>query len=300
MAALPRNTSLLKEVRKSLWIYFVLIPPFALLFVFTILPILQSFQLSFQRWSLRSVSWVGLENYARLLTDVIFHKALWNTTLYTAIVVPVGLAIALVLAELIRPLSSGAQTFFKAAFYLPSVVTAVVIALAWQWIYNANNYGLLNYLLSFFGQEPVAWLQDSSTAFGALTATSLVGGQGASVVFLLASMGSIPKELYESARLEGSGRRTDFFHITLPLLKPTLLYLTVINTIASYQVFSGIYLLTNGGPNNATTTLAFSIYRSGFTQYEFGYASAQAVVLFIITLALTALFFRTLSDNVEY
>jgi multiple sugar transport system permease protein len=300
MAALPRNTSLLKEVRKSLWIYLVLIPPFALLFVFTILPILQSFQLSFQRWSLRSVSWVGLENYARLLTDVIFHKALWNTTLYTAIVVPVGLAIALVLAELIRPLSSGAQTFFKAAFYLPSVVTAVVIALVWQWIYNANNYGLLNYLLSFFGQEPVAWLQDSSTAFGALTATSLVGGQGASVVFLLASMGSIPKELYESARLEGSGRRTDFFHITLPLLKPTLLYLTVINTIASYQVFSGIYLLTNGGPNNATTTLAFSIYRSGFTQYEFGYASAQAVVLFIITLALTALFFRTLSDNVEY
>src|SRR5437773_616812 len=123
---------------------------------------------------------------------------------------------------------------------------------------------------------------------------------GASVVLLLSAMGSIPQPLYESARLDGSRRWDEFRFITMPLLKPTLLYLAVLNTIASFQVFSGIYLLTNGGPNNSTTTLAFSIFRSGFIQYQFGYASAQAAIMFIILLIITVVYFRLLSDDVEY
>ncbi len=125
---------------------------------------------------------------------------------------------------------------------------------------------------------------------------NLVGGRAG----CLAAMGGIPGSLYESARLDGSRRRDEFRFITLPLLKPTLLSLAVLNTIASFQVFTGLYLLTNGGPNNSTTTLAFSIFRSGFIQYQFGYASAQAVVMFVVLFIITVVYFRLLSDDVEY
>ena len=215
-------------------------------------------------------------------------------------VVPGSIAIALVLSELIFPLPHLAQTIFKSAFYLPGVVSAVVIVLVWRWIYNPNSYGLLNYLLSFFGAEPVGWLLDTQLALPALMATSLIGGQGAAVVLILAAMGGIPRHLYESARLDGSSRWTDFIHITLPLLKPTLLYLLIMGTIASFQVFTGIFLLTHGGPNNATTTVVFSIYQTAFSQFDFGYASAQAVILFIITIGFSIVIFKMLSEDVEF
>ncbi|QPC84174.1 sugar ABC transporter permease [Phototrophicus methaneseepsis] len=295
-----RFLELRASVRKNWWIYLTLVPPFALLTVFTLVPIVQSFLLSFKKWSLRKETWIGLANYERLLTDPVFWKAIENTLIYTIVVVSIGLAIALLLSELIRPLPRHTQTFFKASFYLPSVVAVVVVALVWRWIYNANSYGLLNYLLSFIGMDPVPWLQDSATAFPALMATSLIGGQGASIVLILAAMGNIPNHLYESARLDGSTRFSEFRFITVPLLKPTLLYLTVMNTISSFQVFTGIYLLTNGGPNNSTTTLAFSVYRSGFVQFDFGYASAQAVILFLFIAVFTVILFRFLSDEVEY
>lgn len=298
---LPRiQPWVLREIRKNLWIYLVLIPPFALLFTFTLIPIVRSFLLSFQEWTLKESVWIGLGNFERMINDPVFFKALRNTALYTLAVVPLSIMIALGLAELIRPLPSAAQTFFKSAFYLPAVVAAVVIVLVWRWIYNPNAYGLLNYLLSLFGKPPVLWLQDARLALPALTATSLVGGHGGAVVLILAAMGSIPIHLYESARLDGSTRLKEFWYITIPLLKPTILYLAVMGTIASFQVFIGIFLLTNGGPNYATTTSVFYIYRVGFVHFEFGYASAQAVILFLIIMGLSALVFRSLSADVEY
>jgi multiple sugar transport system permease protein len=294
-----RNT-LLHEIKQNLWIYLVLIPPFALLLTFTLIPIFRSFVLSFQEWSLRSTSWIGLENFARLIKDPVFFRALQNTAIYTFVVVPTGTGIALMLAELVRPLPSPVQTFFKSAFYLPAVVAAVVIVLVWRWIYNPNNYGLLNYFLSLVNRGPVLWLQDSKLALGALTATSLIGGQGGAVVFLLAAMGGIPIHLYESARLDGSNRWKEFWFITLPLLTPTLLYLFVMGTIGSFQVFTGTYLLTNGGPNYATTTSVFYIFKTGFQNFEFGYASVQAIVLFLIIMAISAFLFRSLAEDYEY
>ena len=294
------KSQLLHEIKKNLWIYLVLIPPFTLLFIFTLIPIVQSFLLSFQQWSLRSTTWIGLGNFTRLLADPVFWKALLNTAIYTAVVVPTGLAIALILSELVRPQPPFVQTFFKSAFYLPAVVAAVVIVLVWRWIYNPNNYGLLNYLISLFNQEPVLWLQDSRLALAALTATSLIGGQGAAVVFILAAMGGIPIHLYESARIDGSTRASEFWYVTLPLLTPTLLYLAVMATIGSFQVFTGTYLLTNGGPNYATTTSVFNIYKTGFQHFEFGYASVQAIVLFLIIMACSAFLFRTFAEDFEY
>jgi multiple sugar transport system permease protein len=294
------NRSLLHEIKKNLWIYLVLIPPFTLLLTFTIIPIMRSILLSFQEWSLRSNQWIGMENFSRLVSDPVFFKALGNTLIYTLVVVPTGLVIALILSELIRPQPKGVQTFFKSAFYLPAVVASVVIVLVWRWIYNPNNYGLLNYLLSFVKQEPVLWLQDSSIALAALTVTSLIGGQGAAVVFILAAMGGIPIHLYESARLDGSTRLKEFLFITLPLLTPTLLYLSVMATIASFQVFTGTYLLTNGGPNYATTTSVFYIFKTGFQNFEFGYASAQAMILFLIIMGVSAFLFRSFAEDYEF
>jgi multiple sugar transport system permease protein len=292
--------SLLREIKKNLWIYLVLIPPFALLLTFTLIPIVQSFLLSFKEWSLHSTRWIGLANFTHLFADPVFAKALLNTAIYTAVVVPTGTAIALFLAELIRPQPVPVQTFFKSAFYLPAVVAAVVIVLVWRWIYNPANYGLLNYLLSILHKDPVLWLQDSRLALAALTATSLVGGQGGAVVFILAAMGGVPVHLYESARLDGSTRTSEFWFITLPLITPTLLYLAVMGTIGSFQVFTGTYLLTNGGPNYATTTSVFYIYKTGFQHFEFGYASVQAVVLFLIIMACSAFLFKMLSEEFEY
>jgi multiple sugar transport system permease protein len=300
-AQLPSKTAiLLRSIKKNLWIYLVLIPPFTLLMIFTLIPIVQSFLLSFQKWSFQGVTWTGLINFFHLLKDAVFFKALQNTFIYTAVVVPVGLAIALVLADLIMPQPQAVQTFFKSAFYLPAVVAAVVLVLIWRWIFNANNFGLLNYLLSMFNQDPVLWLQGSKHALSSLIAMALVGGQGGSVVFILAAMGGIPIHLYESARLDGSTRFKEFWYITLPLLTPTLLYLSVMGTIGSFQVFTSIYLLTNGGPNYATTTSVFYIYKTGFQNFEFGYASIQAVVLFLIIMGFSALLFRMLSEDFEY
>lgn len=289
-----------REIRRNLWIYLVLIPPFVLLFTFTLIPIFRSFFLSFEEWTLKESTWIGTDNFVRLSNDPVFFRALKNTLLYTLAVVPISTAIALTLAELVRPLPSATQTFFKSAFYLPAVVAAVVIVLVWRWIYNPNSYGLLNYILSLFGKGPVLWLQDVKLALPALTATSLVGGQGGAVVLILAAMGSIPKHLYESARLDGSTRWEEFWYITIPLLKPTLLYLAVMGTIFSFQVFIGIFLLTNGGPNYATTTSVFYIYKTGFVHFEFGYASAQAVILFLIIMVFSVLLFRSLSTEIEY
>jgi len=296
----PKLPILLRSIKKSLWIYLVLIPPFTLLMIFTLIPIAKSFLLSFQNWSFHSITWTGLENFFRLVNDPVFFKALQNTFIYTIVVVPVGIAIALALAELIRPQPPAVQTFFKSAFYLPAVVAAVVLVLVWRWIFNANNFGLLNYLLSLFNQGSVLWLQDSKHALASLIAMSLVGGQGGSVVFILAAMGGIPVHLYESARLDGSTRIKEFWFITLPLITPTLLYLSVMGTIGSFQLFTSIYLLTNGGPNYATTTSVFYIYKTGFQDFEFGYASIQAVVLFLIIMGFSALLFRTLSEDFEY
>lgn len=291
---------LLRDIKRNLWIYAALIVPFLLLAIFTLVPILQSFLLTFQHWSLKGTTWAGLANIATLREDRVFGIALRNTFLYTLAVVPISTFTALVLAQLIFALPPTAQTFFKSAFYLPSVVAAVVVVLVWRWIYNPNSYGLLNYLLYLLGRKPVLWLQDPRLALSSLTATSLVGGHGAAVVLLLAAMGGIPRELYESARLDGSTRLGEFWYITLPLLKPSILYLAVMGTIGSFQVFTGIFLLTLGGPNYATTTSVYQIYKTAFMHFEFGYASAQAVVLFLVIMVFSALTFRTLSSEVEF
>src|SRR5262249_40356129 len=157
--------------------------------------------------------------------------------------------------------SARAQLFFKSAYYLPGVTSAVVLALVWQYMFDPA-YGLLNYLLSLAGRPGLQWLADYRTAPPSLIPIALVRGPGAAIIFTTAAMGSIPREAYEAARIDGAGWLTEFRSITLPLLRPTLLYLLVIATIGSFQVFTPVYVMTKGGPSYATNTLVYQIYDS--------------------------------------
>jgi multiple sugar transport system permease protein len=200
---------------------------------------------------------------------------------------------------LIDPLAKGLQTFYKSAFYLPSVTSSIIISLIWLWIFNPS-FGLLNAGLNLLGFDSVAWLGNTNTALIALIGMQVVMGGGSSIVLLSAALARIPRDLYEVAILDGASRGTVFRHIILPLIRPVLLYLVVTGTINTFQVFEVIYVMTQGGPQFATITVVYLIYQTAFQQFQLGLASAQAIVLFIVTLILAAIQFRWLGQNVEY
>ena len=204
--------------------------------------------------------WTGLENYAYALSDDLFWKALGITVVYTCGVVPASLLISLFLAYVIFGLKyAWAQVIFKSAFYLPVVTSGAILSLVWLWLFNPAR-GLLNYALSFAGLGPYLWTSDPQMALPSLMFMAIMGGHGAAIVLLTAAMGGIPSTYYEAARLDGAGPWRQYWKITLPLLRPTVLYLLVTSTIASFQVFTQVLMMTGGGPDYATTTLVYLIY----------------------------------------
>lgn len=296
-----RHAGLARRIWKARWGYLFIAPAMLLLLAVHVYPIVRVFQLSLSNYNVRrgTSEWAGASNYVSAFNQELFYTALGNTLLYTLLVVPFALSLALLLACLVFPLQPRAQTFFKSAFYLPGVVSSVVLATVWAWLYNAD-FGLLNYLLSLVGSDPVYWLGDRRTALVSIAAMNILSSLGVPLLLLLAAMGNIPEEYYEAARIDGAGRVRQFFSVTLPLLRPTLLYLVVVLSIGSFQVFEAVYLLTNGGPSYATTTLVFLIYESGFRYFDFGMASAQAVVLFVMIVILAVVQFRVFGSDVEY
>lgn len=288
-----------RRLYKDRWGYLFVAPSFALFGIFFLVPVIWGGYLSFLNYQVFEKQWVGLENYFQLFQDSLFWTALKNTALYTLGVVPLWLGKALIISALIFPFAKPIQTFFKAAFYLPHVTSAVIISMVWLWIFNPP-FGLLNYLLGLFGLPPWAWLGDTRTALLSIVLMQVVMGAGSSIVLITAAMGSIPYHLYEAAYLDGATKVQTFFRITIPLLRPTLLYLLVMGTISSFQVFTNVYLMTQGGPQFATTTLVYLIYDTAFKQFNFGLASAQAVVLFAIVFVLALVQFKWLGQEVEY
>ncbi|MCK9526305.1 MAG: sugar ABC transporter permease [Limnochordia bacterium] len=288
-----------KNVVKERWAYFFIFPHFALYALFFLVPVIVSMVLSLLDYQWWGVEFVGLANYTKAFADPIFWKSVVNTAYYTLGFVPLWLGKALVISALISPFRKQIQTFFKAAFYLPHVTSAVILSMIWLWIYNPP-FGLLNYILAIFGVDAVAWLGNTATAMPAIILMQVVMGGGSSIVLLSAAMNGIPAHLYEAAELDGAGPMQTYLRITLPLLKPTLLYLVITGTINSFQVFTNIYLMTQGGPQFSTTTMVYMIYDSAFKQFQFGPASAMAMVLFVITAAFAIVQFRWLGEDVEY
>jgi len=289
----------MRRLYKDRWGYAFIAPSFALFAVFFLIPVVWGGYLSLLDYQVFNREWVGLQNYGEILHDSIFWLSLRNTALYTLGIVPLWLGKALIISALIFPLAKPIQTFFKGAFYLPHVTSSVIISMVWLWIFNPP-FGLLNYIMELLGFAPHAWLGDVRTALLSIILMQVVMGGGSSIVLITAAMGSIPYHLYEAAYLDGATKTQAFFKVTIPLLRPTILYLLVTGTISSFQVFTNVYLMTQGGPQFSTMTLVYLIYDTAFKQFRFGLASAQAVVLFAIVFALAIVQFRFLGQEVEY
>jgi multiple sugar transport system permease protein len=288
-------------LRRHGWSYLFVLPTFTLFVVFTLLPVVQAFGLSLQSARIVGGEWIGLQNFVTLAEDAVFRQALGNTILYSLVVVAAQLTLALVVASLIQPLGRKSQTFYRALFYLPLVNSAILVAMVWRWIFNPNPFGLANTVLGAVGFEPLLWIGSSDQALAAVILSAVLTIPGGGVVLYSAAMGSLPRELYEAAEVEGAGALTKWWYITIPLLKPTTLYLLVIYTILAFQVFERVYVMTNGGgPNNATITIVQLVYSTAFQFGRYGLASAMAVVLFIMAVAVAVVQFRSLRSDVEY
>lgn len=269
--------------------YLFILPSCVIYLLFVLIPIGWTMYLSFTDYNLRTAGFVAFQNYAALFGDPLFVQALFNTVCFTLITLVPAIVIGLGLAMLIKKQFVG-RGFFRAAFYLPHIVSMVVASLAWSYLFSET--GVLNMMLKFLGIARVHWLTSPDTAMICIVIVSLWMDCGHNMILFLAGLQGIPEHLYEAASLDGANGMQMFRHITLPMLASTTFFVFIMSCIASFQVFGQVYILTGGGPDNATTTLAHQIYLNAFQYYKMGYASAMAVVLLLITLVITAVNYR--------
>ncbi|EFH80668.1 carbohydrate ABC transporter permease [Ktedonobacter racemifer] len=286
------------------WGYAFILPSMLVFAIFTLAPVLWALLISFQSYDYTFVwngKWAGLSNYVHAFTTQggVFGQAIKNTLYYTVITVTANILIALILSSLIQGRSKPWRTFFLSAFYLPAVTSVVIIAITWRWIYN-SEYGFLNYILGTFHLAAVRWLSDPNIVLNSITLSTVLTVPATGVVLFNAAMGSIPTEYYEAAMLDGAGPLRRWWHITLPLIRPTTLYLVVLYTIASFEVFEKVFVMVPAGVGDSAQVIVTQIYQNGFQQFRYGLASAQAFVLFLMIAAVALVQFRFLRSDVEY
>ncbi len=267
-------------------------------FALVAVPIFLTILYSFQKRNLVKAEWVGLGQYIDIFTDPVFLMALKNTFLFVVCLVPVIVMAAFAVSLQVTPLNHKARIFFRAVFYLPVVVSGVIISMIWLWIFNAN-YGLLNYLLSLFGVEPIEWLADKYTLYY-LMFVVFTFNLGVPFIIYVAAMGNIPTQLLEVARIDGAKKRTITWKIIFPLLRPVTFFLIVTQTIFVFMVFVVIQLLTGGGPAHSTETIVFQLYRTAFQFLEFGRASAMGVSLLFFVMVISILQKLLVGRDVNY
>ena len=259
--------------------------------LFALGPILASFGLAFTRWNLfTEPEYVGWANFQKLAHDPLFYKSVFNTIYYTIFAVPLGLVLALGLAMLVNHRLRGVN-FFRTAFFLPNVVAGIAMLLLWKWLFDPN-FGLINLFLDWTGLMAMfewigigrpQWISSRAGAMPGLVFMS-IWGLGGSMMIFLAGLQNIPRELIEAAELDGAGPWKRFRYVTVPLLTPTIFFLTMVGVIASLQVFNQAYVMTQGGPAHATLFYVLYLFQTAFERFQMGYACAMALVLFIITL----------------
>jgi ABC-type sugar transport systems, permease components len=266
--------------------YLFIAPNMILFLTFMIIPIFFTFYISFFDWEiLGGAQFKGFGNYAEMFADDVFWISLWNTVYYTIGTVPLSMVLGLAGAILLNrkiPL----RAFFRGVFFAPVVVSLVATGLIWAWLYNPN-FGLFNHLLSIVGIEPIGWLTSKTLAMPAVIITTLWVRIGYCLVIYLAGLQAIPESLYEAAVIDGANSWQKFWYVTLPMLKPTTVFVLVISVIYGFMVFDLVYTMTNGGPGHATTVLVQYIFRKAFVEGEMGYASALGTFLFIIMMIFT-------------
>jgi len=272
--------------------YLFLAPAYIIFAVFIFWPVINSLYLSFFKYNMMTVKvaqFNGLNNYLMLLKDKVFITSIINTIYLVIGVIPFEMALGLVVALMISSSFSRFKTAYKVGYYVPYVSSMVAVSIIWTIIFNPTPNGIINTFLARFGMQPLGWISDSNLALPTVMLLVIWKEIGYIMIIYLAGLASIPNEIYEAAKLDPISTFKKFTHITLPLLKPTIVFLLITQVIASFQVFTPINIMTGGGPGYSTMTIVNYLYKKGFEEYNMGIASAVAYVLFVMLLFLTVI-----------
>lgn len=280
--------------------YLFVFPCLLLIGVFTYWPVLSSFYYSFHTWNFLSTDmpFVGWENYRELLSGQEFRNSLYVTIAFVVISVPLRLGLALLIANFLVK-ETVLVRFLRGAYFLPSVTSTVAISVIWSWIF-ATDFGLVNNILSVFGVDKITWLQSPMLALWVIVIVNLWKQLGYDIVIYVAGLQAIPNDLYEAAQVDGGRRWHVFRRVTFPLVMPTTYFLLIISVVESFQIFTIVNIMTNGGPAFATDMLVNLLYRTGFVLFDIGQGSALAVILFLVLLVLAVIKSRLIGKKVHY
>ena len=290
-----RGRGRLRETTRAGWLF--LAPALVLIGLFFFLPVLAALVLSFTDYDIYALGdaanarWVGLDNYLRLLRTPLFWTALQNTFYFALVGGPLSIAVSLAAALLVNAKLVRFKGFFRTVYFIPFVTTLVAVAIVWRYLYHPQ-YGPLNRMLAALGVDPVDWLGDPRWAMPAIILLAVWKNFGYAMLIFIAGLQAIPEELYEAAHLDGASAWQRFRHVTIPMLGPTLLFVSVITMIGYFQLFAEPYVMTQGGPLRATTSVVLMMYEEGFRWWRMGFAAAVAFVLFLVILAATLVQFR--------
>lgn len=288
------------KFKKQLISYLFILPAFLILTIFVFVPVVASFFLSFTEYDgISPPKIVGLKNYINiLLNDRLFWKAVFNTLYYVVFTVPIGIACSLLVAmALYQKIKFSA--LFRTGFFLPTVTSVAAISVVWRWIYSGDRYGLLNYILTKLGILATLqdWLLQPSTTLPAIIVMSIWGGIGYNTIILLAGLQSIPDSVLDASKIDGAAPWERFWYIILPMLKPVMLFLVIMSTINSFQVFEQVYIMAStteyfGGVLYSALTIVPYLYERAFKRFLLGYASALAYLLFAIIFVITLIYMK--------
>ncbi|MGB7160447.1 MAG: sugar ABC transporter permease [Tepidisphaeraceae bacterium] len=281
--------------------YLFLLPYLTLFCVFLLLPLCYGLVLSFQKYNLVeskdvAPTFVGLANYREAVADPYFRRALWATARFVIMAVPATVGLALLLAVGIESLPARRQGFYRLCIFIPTMITISVAGILWRWFYN-SQFGVFNALLEPLGIGPVNWITDKRWAMPSIVLMTVWWTVGGPTVILLAGLKQIPDAYYEAAAIDGAVGWRRFIHITLPLLRPVLLFVLVLNVIGAFQIFGQTYIITRGEPEMSTRVLVQYIYDTAFNFYRMGYGSAMSWLLFLVIVAFSLIQFRVLREK---
>lgn len=276
--------------------YYFIAPVIVIFAVFMVYPILRSLYLSFFELTSGEYVFVGLKNYQKLFQDKIFYKALFNTCIFLIIQVPVMIGGALLLAVAIEQKFIRGKSFFRTTIFLPSVTALVAYALVFKVLLN-SDHGLINYVIELFGGHAVEWFYEEWPARFAIIISITWRWLGYNMIILLAGIQSIPNDILEAADIDGATFWDKLFHIIIPMVKQVIIFCTITSTIGTLQLFDEPYILTAGGPNDATITLGMYLYNNGFRYLKYGYASAIGYVMTVIIAMLSIVQFKLTEED---
>ncbi len=288
------------RTREALVAYLFLTPFLIFFAVFTLRAVVSAVDMSFYQWEILRPNrpYIGLANYQELFGDSVWWTALSNTVWFTILTVT-GTTVVALLAAVASTQPIRGQGFFRVLLYMPALFSVGAMGLIWVWLLN-SQFGIINYGLSFLGVRPINWLGEEGLVIPALSLATIWWGFGFPMLIFIAGLQGIPEQLYEAARIDGASGVQLFRHITLPLLRPTILFVTVTGVIAHFQVYGQPLIMTNGGPGRASYTVIFYLYQVAWTAFRMGYGSAVAISLAAIIALFTAIQFVFIGRNVSY